>query len=228
MTAPRSKHGTCGAPLDTGPRRRRIAGRALLAAAAVALLVAWGDMSASLPEVIGRAAASRGTLWTLLLLYTVLLALPFVPGAEIGLALLVLFGAAMAWPVYLATILALSIGFAAGRLASGGRHAPMFPGWLSASDPRQRAAGGPWQGWWGTRLVRFRWIALVALINMPGNTLIGGGGGIAMAAGYSRAFSYPAFLACAAVAVAPVPGLVLLAECAGIAERLGHWLGYLV
>jgi hypothetical protein len=66
------------------------------------------------------------------------------------------------------------------------------------------------------------------LINMPGNSLIGGGGGIAMAAGYSRAFSYPAFLACAAVAVAPVPGLVLLAECAGIAERLGHWLGYLV
>ena len=41
--------------------------------------------------------------------------------------------------------------------------------------------------------------------------MIGGGGGIAMAVGYSRTFAYPAFLACTAIAVAPVPALVLLA-----------------
>jgi hypothetical protein len=74
--------------------------------------------------------------------------------------------------------------------------------------------------------MRFRWLALALLINMPGNTVIGGGGGIAMAVGYSRTFTYPAFLACAAVAVAPVPALVLLAEVTGLGERLGRWLGH--
>jgi hypothetical protein len=66
------------------------------------------------------------------------------------------------------------------------------------------------------------------LINMPGNTVIGGGGGIAMAVGYSRTFTYPGFLACAAVAVAPVPALVLLAEVTGFGERLSQWLRHFV
>lgn len=74
--------------------------------------------------------------------------------------------------------------------------------------------------------MRFRWLALALLINMPGNTVIGGGGGIAMAVGYSRTFTYPAFLTCAAVAVAPVPALVLLAEVTGFGERLSQWIGH--
>lgn len=88
---------------------------AALAGAANLLLVFQAPHAASITEVTG------GTIWSIALvlaLYVLLLSLPFVPGAEIGLALLVGFGSVVAWPVYLATVLALSIAFAAGRFAS--------------------------------------------------------------------------------------------------------------
>ena len=46
---------------------------------------------------------------------------------------------------------------------------------------------------------------------MPGNVLIGGGGGIAMVAGLSRLYSLAGFLLAVGVAVAPVPLAVTLA-----------------
>ncbi len=49
-------------------------------------------------------------------LYVVLLALPFVPGMEVSLAILAALGGRAAIPIYLATIAALVIAFAAGRL----------------------------------------------------------------------------------------------------------------
>jgi len=76
--------------------------------------------------------------------------------------------------------------------------------------------------------MRFRLLALIVLINTPGNTIIGGGGGIAMAAGYSRSLTYPAFLACIAVAVAPVPAMVLVAEHLGFGLTLHRWAQGLV
>ena len=48
--------------------------------------------------------------------FVILLAIPFVPGAEIGLTLLAVFGAAIAPLVYGATVLALVIAFLIGRL----------------------------------------------------------------------------------------------------------------
>jgi hypothetical protein len=60
-------------------------------------------------------------------------------------------------------------------------------------------------------LLRHRYLALMVLLNVPGNSLIGGGGGIAFAAGLSRLFPFPLFLATVMVAVAPVPVLFLLA-----------------
>ena len=54
-------------------------------------------------------------------------------------------------------------------------------------------------------LIRHRYIALIVAINLPGNFLIGGGGGISMIAGVSRLFSAPGFFAAIVIAVAPVP-----------------------
>ena len=54
-------------------------------------------------------------------------------------------------------------------------------------------------------LVRHRYVALAVLFNMPGNFLLGGGGGIAMVAGVSRLYSVPGFLVTVAIAVSPVP-----------------------
>ncbi len=47
-------------------------------------------------------------------------------------------------------------------------------------------------------------------LNIPGNTLIGGGGGISLAAGMSRLFRVWRFLLVLAIAVAPVPLIIVL------------------
>lgn len=216
--------------VPAGFRLRRCGRTALIvltlaAAASVAIQL---DVSPMLSALRDEASTSRVTGWALLLLYTVLLVMPFVPGAEIGLALLLVFGAAMAWPVYAATVLALSIAFAVGRLASRSRSPASFGNVPLASDAVTSLLEGLRNRPWIHGLMRFRWLALALLINMPGNTVIGGGGGIAMAVGYSRTFTYPAFLACVAVAVAPVPALILLAEITGFGERLSQWLRHFV
>ncbi|MDJ0630674.1 MAG: hypothetical protein QNJ44_20630 [Rhodobacter sp.] len=167
-------------------------------------------------------------LGAILILYVALIAMPFVPGAEIGLFLMALFGAAMAIPVYLATVAALTLSYSLGQLAPGvvllgsrGRPAvatalPGAPRWHEVTASRSSG--------WLPRLVRYRWLALVVLINTPGNTLLGGGGGIAMAAGASGAFRFPAFLVAVAVAVAPVPLAVVLADHFDAGAALGGQL----
>ena len=59
-------------------------------------------------------------------------------------------------------------------------------------------------------LLRFRYVALVLALNLPGNAVLGGGGGIAMVAGLSGMFSFPLFLLAASVAALPVPLMWLL------------------
>lgn len=228
MTRPLLTHEASEARLKPRPRRRWSMGAVVLVVAVAAIVAARLDVSPTLSALLDQASTSRGAVWALLLLYTVLLVLPFVPGAEIGLALLVVFGAVMALPVYTATVLALSIAFGAGRLAARFRNPAPFGKVPPAPDALVALADGLRHRPWLHRLMRFRWLALALLINMPGNTVIGGGGGIAMAVGYSRTFSYPAFLACAAVAVAPVPALVLLAEFTGLGERLSRWIRHFV
>ncbi|MEZ5777908.1 MAG: hypothetical protein R3E44_06060 [Paracoccaceae bacterium] len=160
--------------------------------------------------------------------YVVMTALPFVPGAEIGLALIMVFGAKIVGVVYLATVLSLLLAFGLGRLVPEARLAALFGrlglertsrllhdfSGLDASDRVQRLAERAptrWVPW----LLRHRFLALVVLLNMPGNTILGGGGGIAMLTGMSRMMSVPLFLATVLPAVAPIPAGVLLASWAG-------------
>ncbi|SFG03580.1 hypothetical protein SAMN05443635_10660 [Roseobacter denitrificans OCh 114] len=211
--------------LGLRPRRRWPMGVLVLIVAVTAIAVARLDVSPMLSTLPDQISTSRSGVWTLLLLYMILLAMPFMPGAEIGLALLVVFGAAMAWPVYVATVLALLIAFAIGRLASRFRNPAYYRRGTATLDAITSLVEDLRDRPWSNGLLRFRWLALALLINMPANTMIGGGGGIAMAVGYSRTFTFPAFLACVAVAVAPVPTLVLLAEFTGFGERLSQWIG---
>ena len=59
-------------------------------------------------------------------------------------------------------------------------------------------------------LVRHRHLALAGALNLPGNFLIGGGGGIALIAGVSKLYSVTGFVLTSAIAVAPVPLAVYL------------------
>jgi|GEM_PF-1650387 len=71
-----------------------------------------------------------GTVIAILLIYIALTAIPFVPGTEIGLALLMVFGAQVAGIVYLSTFSALVLAFAVGRLVPDQRLAA----WLLRHD----------------------------------------------------------------------------------------------
>lgn len=153
-----------------------------------------------------------------IVVYVVVLALPFVPGAEIGLMLLTVLGGPIAPLVYLATALSLMISYAVGRLlprtllqrgltrlglvraarlvarASEKTYEDFQDGLVNSATPKLLRI-----------LFRFRYVALILVINMPGNLILGGGGGIALMAGLSRAFAPLPFLLAVLIAVLPVP-----------------------
>jgi hypothetical protein len=158
-----------------------------------------------------------------LVLYALLLAIPFVPGVEIGISLLVMQGHAIAPFVHAATVAGLLISFAVGWAfatslpcqflhSMGLARACAFVDamkemtrlerleYLEAASPR----------WIGPGILRHRYLLLALLINLPGNSLIGGGGGILLVAGLSRLFSFPAIVVTLIVATAPVPLAVWL------------------
>lgn len=155
--------------------------------------------------------------------YALLIAIPFVPGVEIGLTLIALLGPAIVLLVYMSTIAGLLIGFSVGRLISLNAlilllediHCHRASRLLTTIKPMKmedrlsflisNAPHGlvPF-------LLRHRYIALAIAVNLPGNILIGGGGGIALVAGTSRLFSLLGFLTTIVFAVSPVPLAILL------------------
>ncbi len=168
-------------------------------------------------------AMLNGIVIIVLVAYVVLTALPFLPGVELGLGLIMVFGLDIVPVVYVSTVLSLSLSFMVGRRVPhrwlsgafkwlGLGNAARLTEELAALSVHQRIAylthNAPktWIPW----LIRHRLIALAILFNLPGSALLGGGGGIAMAAGMSRLVTTPKFLLCVAIGVSPVP-LILLA-----------------
>jgi hypothetical protein len=155
--------------------------------------------------------------------YVLLLAIPFVPGAEIGFALLTAFGASIAPLVYAATVVSMMLAYSIGRLLPARTLARLlsFLRLRKAADLVGRAAALPP----GDRLalflegapprtvglaLRHRYIALAVIVNTPGNSVIGGGGGIMMLAGLSGIFAPVQTLLAVAIAVSPVPLAIML------------------
>lgn len=211
-----------------GPRLAAVGRTALRIALVIAiaygihLVLSWAlNRTGSLDAETG---GMRIALLVLMLVaYAALLSVPFVPGVEIGLALLAMEGAWIAPFVYGATVTGLMFAFLLGlhlpyrylhriladlslrracalletleplteakRLALLRRHLP------------ERIA---------PHAVRWRYLMLAALFNLPGNALLGGGGGIAMVAGLSGMFSARFTLLTIVLSVAPVPLAVWL------------------
>ena len=155
--------------------------------------------------------------------FVILAAIPFVPGAEIGFALLLLFGGQIAPLVYLGMVGALIFSFAIARLVPssglaraldwlGLDKAAVFVTELDNATPSARmdklSLIVPSK--LGQRLHRHRHILLAIALNTPGNSLLGGGGGLAFIAGASRFYSFWTFLVVVVCAVAPVPLLFFL------------------
>jgi hypothetical protein len=156
------------------------------------------------------------------MIYILLLSLPFVPGVELGILLMCLFGKEGVVSVYLATVAGLSLAFLFGRLIP--------PRWIdrgwerlghsrscsSQVDEIEKMADCISAGrkhlpsWLKSYLVKYRYLTIAILVNIPGNYILGGGGGISIACGTSRRISWKGFLVTIVLAVSPVPLLVYL------------------
>ncbi len=195
--------------------------RVLIGLAYLALLGAGFGMSALLHDVVAEAEAgalATGMVALGLLAYVLFSAIPFVPGAEIGLGLLMIMGARGAVVVYAGMIGALFLAFVVGRFVPIGwvagllgavgferaRSLVLKSGDMSYED-RTRFIETHAPTRWVPFLLRHRYVALALLLNMPGNVILGGGGGIAFAAGACRLFSTGAFILTILIAVAPIP-----------------------
>jgi len=232
-------------PVQTGARVERCrneqgsarpGGRAAAALRLATILGAVVLLSVLGHRLVGWISASAGGLaetgglpvvvmLALMAGYALLLAIPFVPGVELGIALMMIEGGRIAPAIYAATVVGLSLAFLAGCLVPDGALVRLFAALrlsaarrliediapldrearlarLEARLPRRAA---PF-------LLRHRYLLLAVLINLPGSSLLGGGGGISMVAGMSRLCRPVAALATFALAVAPVPVVVFLAS----------------
>ncbi len=199
----------------------RLAVRGLIIAAAVlAIYSALGWVTEKASQT-GNERLMIGMLSLVLLGYALLIAVPFMPGIEIGISLLMLQGASIAPFVYAATVLGLLFAFLAGRLVPYAwvrttlqdlrwRSARDFIEKLEPMDQEERLTH------LSKRLPQFlrpalkagRYVLLACLLNVPGNAVIGGGGGIAFIAGFSRLFRPSWTAAAIALGVLPVPLVV--------------------
>ncbi len=159
-----------------------------------------------------------GAIAFFLLVYALLIAVPFVPGIEIGLALLVMRGETVALYVYLATLAGLMLSYTVGQVISDRWLHRFFAdlrmkrvcGLIEHTSSMTRAERLEALGNALPRVLKpigtqGRYVLLAALLNLPGNSLIGGGGGLALLAGLSRVYSPGWTLLTIALAVLPVP-----------------------
>ena len=150
-------------------------------------------------------------------------AMPFVPGAEIGFGLITILGTRIVPLVYVCMVLVLMLAFCIGRFVPPRATAAIF-GYLSLEKARElvlRTTDLDAEGRISMLIARsprrlvpillkHRYIAIAMAFNTPGNSLVGGGGGLAFAAGMSGLFSMVPFIATAVLAVAPLPLIILL------------------
>lgn len=202
----------------------RIAFRFLIIAVFVylALIVfEWVSAQAMTLEGPAQSTAMIGILAIALVGYAVLIAIPFMPGVEVGIVLLLMQGATIAPFVYLATLAGMFTAFCVGQFVS--------LDWLHGvfrdlrliracrmldrikNTPRDERLNGlaerlpRWLSWVA---VDYRYITIALLINLPGSIAIGGGGGIMMLAGLSRLFQTAKMFLTLAIATAPIPLVV--------------------
>jgi len=204
--------------------RSAVARRWLLFALYGALIVLGAGLGRQLLEIAwpyvqpAHGAPLRWMIAAAVVVYAVVMAVPFVPAAEIGLALLLLFGAQVAPLVYLCTVLALMLPYLIGRAVPSDQCARAlgFFGLRRASEVAQRLAAldanarlelllAQAPARFIPALLRQRYLALAVVLNLPGNTLLGGGAGIALCAGICGLYRLHGFVVAVAIAVAPMP-----------------------
>ena len=157
-------------------------------------------------------------------LFVVASAIPFVPGAEIGIGLIMFLGPPIILLVYTCMVVALVLAYLCGRFIPAQRASGFFAFFgltkavrvvdrLAPLDSADRLAllTAAVPSRFSRHLLRYRFFILAVVLNLPGNSLLGGGGGIALAEGMSGLFPFLAFLVTVLIAVSPLPLFFLFA-----------------
>ena len=161
-------------------------------------------------------------LWFAIAVYVLWMAIPFVPGVELGLALMVMLGPRGVVLIYLCTLLSLSLSFTIGRLVPLDVFARLL-GWLHLyraqdlllkleplnSEDRLDFLLTTAPSKVIPFLVKHRYLVIAVALNLPGNALIGGGGGVGLISGMSRLYPFPKYLLLVSLAITPLPLLIL-------------------
>lgn len=176
--------------------------------------------------IANKFAESVGDQWSTRVLigggivYSLLLSLPFIPGVELGVLLMCVFGKEGIVLVYCATVAGLSLAFLIGRRLpiEWVEYGLEKIGFVNSTECQFNDIDGMLknislnQKFLHQRfisfLAKYRYPAIGFLFNLPGNYLIGGGGGISFACGISRHISWKWFLLTVILSVSPVPLLV--------------------
>lgn len=154
--------------------------------------------------------------WALVLtslVYAVLLAIPFVPGVELGWIIMGVFGQYGVLAAWLSTVLGLSLSFGVARQLNDHprlRRLTTTRETLHQADPATLSPLRRALRWGLCFYLRHPYVFLFVTLNMPGNWVIGGGGGIAAMAGLAPAARYWLFLPTVALATGLVPLMLWL------------------
>lgn len=147
---------------------------------------------------------SLSSLLLVSLIYLVALTIPFMPGLEIGVLIMVLFGLPGVVASYLATVAGLGLAYAIGKLVARSKLGVR----LMADLGRHDVWGERLRRLQASRTRRWRYVLLAGLVNMPGNSVVGGGGGISVICGFSGVFHFTPFILTLMIATSPVSILV--------------------
>jgi hypothetical protein len=140
-----------------------------------------------------------------------------VPGVELGVLLMCVFGKEGIVFVYFSTVAGLSLAFLMGRMLPKRWVESLLKKFGFSQTCDIQSDGFDYmldnfplhqefcQNRLRSLLLKYRYLAIGFLFNTPGNYLIGGGGGISLACGISRNISFKWFLLTVVLAVSLVP-----------------------
>jgi hypothetical protein len=160
----------------------------------------------------GRVALIAGGM-----LYILLLSVPFMPGVELGLLLMCVFGKEGIVFAYLCTVAGLNLAFVMGRwlpkkwIASWlerlrfSRSCADHSGGIEEMLDHSTFGQNFRRHWLGSYVLKYPYLALAVLFNLPGNFLLGGGGGMSLVCGASRHIPWKRFFLTVVLATSPVP-----------------------
>lgn len=160
-----------------------------------------------------------------LAVYALLICVPFLPSFHLSLAFMILQGPDQIWWIFWATVVGFLLPFVAGnriphrhlvhifndlhmyRIAKLVKDTHAIP-----RDQRSELITQMAPKWIKPLVNKWRYLAIAIALNVPGNVIIGGAGGILMVAGLSRLFAPAAILVTIIVCLCPIPILISVTD----------------